>query len=156
MRFRPRRLALVLLLVALLPVVLLAMLSFFSRKPDNLGVVNGRLAACPSSPNCVCTEATDAEHRMEPIPFSSTPNEAMDRLKTVVAALPRSKVVTDDERYMHVEFTSRVFRFVDDVEFLIDADHKLIHFRSASRAGQSDLGVNRQRMEDIRQKFGEK
>jgi uncharacterized protein (DUF1499 family) len=156
MKKRLRTILVCLLVIALLPVVSLAMLSFFSRKPHNLGVVNGRLADCPSSPNCVCTQATDPDHRMEPISFTGSPAEAMARLKAVVAAMPRSRIVIADERYMHAEFSSRVFRFVDDVEFLIDPDTKTIHFRSASRVGRSDLGVNRQRMEDIRQKFGER
>ncbi len=144
---------LVLLLVAFLPVVMLAMLSFFSRKPDNLGVVNGRLTDCPKTPNCVCTQCNDPEHRMEPLRFAGSPEEAMNRLQGIVAAMPRSNVVTADERYMHVEFTSRLFRFVDDVEFLIEPNTRLIHFRSASRVGRSDLGVNRQRMEEIRNRF---
>jgi len=131
----------------------LAMLSFFSRKPDNLGVVNGRLADCPVTPNCVCTQCSDPEHRMEPLHFIGTPEEAMERLKSLIGAMPRSKIVTADKRYIHAEFSSRVFRFVDDVEFLIDPATKTIHFRSASRVGRSDLGVNRQRMEEIRQKF---
>jgi uncharacterized protein (DUF1499 family) len=45
--------------------------------------------------------------------------------------------------------------FVDDVEFLIDDSAKVIHVRSASRLGQSDLGVNRQRIETIRVKLNE-
>ena len=69
------------------------------------------------------------------------------------SAMPRSKIVTADDRYMHVEVASRLFRFVDDVEFLIEPDAKTIQFRSASRVGRSDLGVNRQRMEEIRQTF---
>lgn len=146
---------LVLLLVALLPVVSLARLSFVSRKPDNLGVINGRLADCPSSPNCVCTQGGDTEHHMEPLDFSGTSDEAMERLKAVVAAMSRSKIVTADERYMHVEFTSRLFRFADDVEFLIEPETKTIHFRSASRVGRSDLGVNRQRLATSRQQFDE-
>jgi uncharacterized protein (DUF1499 family) len=153
---RFRKFLLVLLLVAFLPVLSLAMLSFFSRKPDNLGAVNGHLADCPATPNCVCTQCTDPEHHMEPLHFSGTSDEAMKRLKAVVTAMPRSKIVTADERYMHVEFTSRLFRFVDDVEFLIEPEAKTIHSRSASRVGHSDLGVNRQRMETIRQKFDEK
>jgi uncharacterized protein (DUF1499 family) len=153
---RHRKFLFVLLLVACLPVVLLAMLSIFSRKPDNLGVVNGRLADCPATANCVCTQCSDPEHHMEPLHFTGSPEEAMERLKTVIAVMPRSKIVTADERYIHAEFSSRVFRFVDDVEFLIDPASKTIHFRSASRVGRSDLGVNRQRMEEIRQKFEEK
>jgi uncharacterized protein (DUF1499 family) len=135
--------------------VLLAMSSFFSRKPDNLGVVNGRLADCPATPNCVCTQGSDPEHHMEPLHFSGSPAEALERLKAVIAVVPRSKIVTADDRYMHVEITSRLFRFVDDVEFLIEPDTRTIQFRSASRVGRSDLGVNRQRMDDIRQKFNQ-
>jgi uncharacterized protein (DUF1499 family) len=156
MKKRLRTILVIILVLIFFPVVALAMLSFFSRKPDNLGVVNGRLSDCPSSPNCVCTQASDADHRMEPIHFNGSPEEAMDRLKAIVAAMSRSRVVVADERYMHAKFTSRVFRFVDDVEFLIDPEAKTIHFRSASRVGRSDLGVNRQRMEDICQKFNEK
>src|SRR5262245_11841067 len=154
---RRRRIGLLaLFLVACLPLFLLTMLSFFSRKPNNLGVVNGRLADCPATPNCVCTQGRDPEHHVEPLHFSGSPEEAMERLKAAITALPRSKIVTADARYMHAEFTSRLFRFVDDVEFLIEPDTKTVHFRSASRVGRSDLGVNRQRMEEIRQKFEER
>lgn len=150
---RHHKLLLILFVVACLPGVVLLMLSFFSRKPDNLGVVNGRLADCPATPNCVCTQCSDPEHHLEPLHFSGSPEEAIERLKSLVGAMPRSKIVTADERYIHAEFSSRVFRFVDDVEFLIDPATKTIHFRSASRVGRSDLGVNRQRMEEIRQQF---
>jgi uncharacterized protein (DUF1499 family) len=67
--------------------------------------------------------------------------------------MPRARVVKDEGNYMHAEFTSRIFRFVDDVEFVIDDAHKVIHFRSASRLGYSDFGVNRKRMEEIRKRF---
>lgn len=73
----------------------------------------------------------------------------MERLKSIVAGMPRAKVVSSTDRYLHAEFTSALFRFVDDVEFLIDPDAKQIHFRSASRVGYSDLGANRRRMEAI-------
>jgi len=153
---RRRIVQLVLVLVVCLPVVLLAMLSFFSRKPDNLGAVNGRLADCPATPNCVCSQCSDPEHHMDPLHFTGSPDEAMERLKAVIGAMPRSKIVTADGRYMHVEVTSRLFRFVDDAEFLIEPETQSIQFRSASRVGRSDLGVNRQRMEDIRLKIDAK
>jgi len=140
-------------LFALIPLLSLTMLNWFSSRPDNLGVVDGRLGNCPDTPNCVCTQASDPGHRMEPFRFDGSPEEAMNRLKTVVAALPRSTIVTADERYLHVEVSSLIFRFVDDVEFLVDPATKTIQFRSASRTGRSDLGVNRQRMEDIRRTF---
>lgn len=131
----------------------LAVLSIFSRRPSNLGLVDGRLRACPTSPNCVCTRATDEEHRIEPLRFDGGAAEALERLKRVIGALPRTKIVTANGHYVHVEFTTLVMRFVDDVEFAIDEKTRTIHFRSASRVGYSDLGVNRRRMEAIRAAF---
>jgi uncharacterized protein (DUF1499 family) len=133
----------------IVPVAGLALLSAFSRRPSNLGVVDGHLAACPDSPNCVSTDANDREHRMEALPVRGSAREAIEKIKAVVASLPRTKVVDESEIYLRVEFTSALFRFVDDVEFLIDEPAAKIHFRSASRVGRGDLGANRRRMEQI-------
>lgn len=150
-----RTMYLLLLIAALLllPVVGLAVLSLLAQRPTNLGVTNGRLAPCPASPNCVSTQAEDAEHRMAPMAFSGTLAETKARLKSVLAAMPRMRIVTEQDNYLHVEATSRLFRFVDDVEFQLDEDARAIHFRSASRVGRSDLGANRARMEYIRASF---
>ncbi len=130
----------------------LALFSLFAR-PTNLGVHDGRLAPCPDRPNCVCTQAADDAHRIEPLIYDGTPEEALARLRAALATLPRTRIVTETPDYLHAECTSLVFRFVDDVEFLIDRERKAIHFRSASRVGYSDLGVNRRRMERLRQAF---
>jgi uncharacterized protein (DUF1499 family) len=132
----------------------LAMMSFFSYKPSNPGIIDGRLADCPASPNCVSTQAVDADHRMEPIPFTGSPDEMMQRIEAVIAEMTQTKIVTTEGNYLHAEFRSALFRFVDDVEFLIDPESQLVHFRSASRVGYSDFGVNRRRMEEIREAFG--
>jgi uncharacterized protein (DUF1499 family) len=147
--------ALVPILVVLGGVVALALLSAFSRRPAGLGVKDGRLAPCPDTPNCVCSQAADDAHRMEPIPFDGDPDTARERLKAVLARMPRTVVVEERGDYLRAEAVSLVFRFVDDVEFLIDRDAQVIHFRSASRVGRSDLGVNRRRMEEIRKAFAE-
>jgi uncharacterized protein (DUF1499 family) len=139
--------------VVLLPVAGLALVSALSRRPSNLGVLDGRLAPCPDSPNCVSTFAQDAVHRMEPIPYAGPAQDAMTQIKAVVASRPRTKIVTDNGNYLHIEFTSALFRFVDDVEFLIDETNAKIHFRSASRAGYGDLGANRRRMEELVEEF---
>jgi len=131
----------------------LALLSILARKPANLGVTAGKLVPCPPLPNCVCTQATDPTHQIDPIPFEGSAAAAHGRLKTVLAAQPRCRLVTDSDTYLHAEFSSLLFRFVDDVEFLIDEQAHVIHFRSASRAGKADLGVNRARLETIRQAF---
>ncbi len=135
--------------------LLLALFSLTSRKPTNLGVTSGKLAPCPASPNCVCTQANDPGHRMEPLSFTGSPAEAKARLKAVLAEFPRVRIVAETDNYLHAEFTSLIFRFVDDVEFLIEPEGT-IQFRSASRAGRSDLGVNRARMEAIRRAFEQK
>ena len=128
-------------------------LSFLAKKPTNLGVTDGKLAPCPDMPNCVCSQATDAEHGMKPWAYTCPDALVMPALKKIVAESPRATVVTETGDYLYVEFASALFRFVDDVEFFIDRDQKVIHFRSASRAGKSDLGVNRKRMEELRRKF---
>lgn len=148
-----KRIGVVALIVILLPIAGLSIMSIFSRRPTHLGVTDGRLAPCPSSPNCVSTQATNEQHRMEPLSFDGSSEEAIRRLKTIIETELRTKIVTQRADYIHAEFTSALFRFVDDVEFYLDQEHKVIHFRSASRAGYSDLGVNRKRMNAIRSKF---
>ena len=114
------------------------------------------LAPCPSSPNCVSTQAQDEGHAIAPFPYRKSRSEVKEALKEVIRSLPRAKLVEEDESYLHYEFTSLLLRFVDDVEFLFDDESKTIHFRSASRTGYGDLGVNRTRMEQVRALVGEK
>lgn len=125
-------------------------------KPQNLGVVGGKLRACPSSPNCVCTQGKSESHSMPPLKFADAPDAAWSRLKKVINDFPRTTIVTDDGHYMHVEFRTALIRFVDDVEFLMDADTGEIQFRSASRVGYSDFGTNRKRMSQIAAAFEQK
>ncbi|MDP5277179.1 DUF1499 domain-containing protein [Chengkuizengella axinellae] len=112
------------------------------------GVIDGKLAECPDSPNCVSTKTMDGSKIMEPIPYTNS-TEAFEILVKVINEMPGTKIINQDSNYLHVTFTSRVFRFVDDVEFYFDEQEKFIHFRSASRTGYSDLGVNQERMDKI-------
>ena len=141
--------------VAVLAVVILfAYKSATSRRPDNLGVQAGRLAACPASPNCVCSQDDDAAHHVEP--FSVSGARPIEELAAAIATMPRAKVISSTDNYLHAEFTSLIFRFVDDVEFFVDPATKVVHCRSASRTGYSDLGVNRKRIEAIRKALAER
>jgi uncharacterized protein (DUF1499 family) len=143
------------LIVVIVPILVVYAVSLLARRPPNLGVKNGQLAPCPASPNCVCTHAEDDEHAIEPLRFIGTPAEAMAKLKQALDMLPRKQVVTETPDYLHVECWSLIFRYTDDVEFLIDGPIQTIQFRSASRIGRSDFGVNRARMEAIRKAFVE-
>ncbi|MBU6435537.1 MAG: DUF1499 domain-containing protein [Nitrospirae bacterium] len=109
-----------------------------------------QLGPCPSSPNCVSTQAKNGEQAIAPFRYQTTRAEAKEALKAIIRSLPSTKLVEEDETYLHYEFTSFLLRFVDDVEFLFEDETKTIHFRSASRTGYGDLGVNRRRMEGIR------
>jgi len=111
------------------------------------------LSPCPDSPNCVSSLAKNKKHFIEPIPYNGEKAVAQNKLLEILHSFKRARVVTIEENYVHAEFVSAIFRFVDDVEFYFDADKKLIQMRSASRTGYSDFGVNRRRMEDIRKQF---
>ena len=139
-------------LVVLVSCALLAGCSGIS--PD-LGVSNGLLAPCPPSSNCVNSQATDENHTIQPFYHKGTPQEAQEGLLRAFKSEERGKLISANETYVRAEFTSSLFRFVDDVEFLVDPDAQLIHYRSASRAGYSDFGVNRRRMEQIRKALSE-
>ncbi|HSC20860.1 MAG TPA: DUF1499 domain-containing protein [Solirubrobacterales bacterium] len=112
-----------------------------------------RLKPCPRTPNCVATGSGGRPgQRMEPIPYTNGA-AARARLRAILRELPRTRVVEDDldgSGYLHAEVRSALFRFVDDVELAFDDGRGQLHFRSASRLGRSDFGVNRRRMEAIR------
>lgn len=108
------------------------------------------LAPCPSSPNCVSSEAVDKTHEIAPFPVITSAKESIDRLSRIIEEMPRTQIVEKTPDYLHAEFESRIFHFVDDVEFLYDPNKEVIQVRSASRVGYGDLGVNRKRVETIR------
>ena len=119
--------------------------------PPNVDVRDGYLSPCPDRPNCVSSQSTDPAHAVVPLTYTSTTAQAIAELKIILGQMKRAKIVTESPAYLHATFTSFLFRFVDDVEFAIDDTAKVIHIRSASRTGYSDMGVNRRRVEKIRQ-----
>ena len=124
-----------------------------SNPPQGVGIPQDQLAPCPNSPNCVSTAASDSAQEIEPLPLADTEQRTIEMLTSAVSALPGSRSVLTKGNYLHFEFRSPWLRFVDDVEFLIDEDAKLVHVRSASRIGRSDFGVNRKRVEEIRLRY---
>ena len=125
-------------------------------RPASLGVKDGKLPPCPSTPNCVSSHAPsdDAEHYVEPLRYAGSRADALGRLLGVLADTPRVEVITHTEAYVYAEATSFLFRFVDDLELYLPAEEPgVVHVRSASRLGRSDLGVNRERVEELRSRF---
>jgi uncharacterized protein (DUF1499 family) len=115
------------------------------------GLVNGRLAPCPKSPNCVSSDAVDEEHHVQPYRLKANAGQTWQGLQQIVLARKRTTLVSVDDSYLHIETRSAIFRFVDDTEFQLRADEGIIAVRSAARIGYSDFGVNRERVESIRE-----
>jgi uncharacterized protein (DUF1499 family) len=126
---------------------------FSGDRPSTLGPFNNHLQACPESPNCVSSQSTDSAHAIEPIRFEGNGRRAMQALKQVIDDAERSDIIKADDNYLYAEFTSQLMGFVDDVEFYVNETEQTIEVRSASRMGESDLGVNRKRIEALRQGF---
>ncbi|MEX0829868.1 MAG: DUF1499 domain-containing protein [Nitrospirales bacterium] len=117
---------------------------------ENMTESTQRLLACPNSPNCVSTLATEESQAIAPYRFQKPVYEAKARLIQIFSEFPRTELVKEEEAYLHFEARSFLFQFVDDVEFQFDEESKTIHFRSAARSGYYDFGVNRKRLEDLR------
>lgn len=113
------------------------------------------MAPCPDSPNCVSSQADDSAHYIEPLVVQGDPHADWERLRNIVATQPRTTIVEESLVYLHAEVRSLVFRFVDDLEFVLVPAEQLIQVRSASRTGYSDFGVNRRRVERIRRQLSE-
>jgi uncharacterized protein (DUF1499 family) len=111
------------------------------------------LRPCPSTPNCVSTEAADARHAMPPLPYTGTPRDALERARAALLAEPRTRIVAERPGYLHAEARSRLWRFVDDVEVVVDSAGGVVRFRSASRVGRGDMGANRARMHRFSDRF---
>ncbi len=109
--------------------------------------------SCPDAPKCVSSQVNDPRHFIEPYTFNDQPAEAMLRLKEALLSEKRVTIITEQPTYLRAEVRSLIFRFVDDVEFTLFPDQGLIHIRSSARIGYTDFGVNRRRIERIRQLF---
>jgi len=137
--------------LALLGLVVYITLAIMSQKaPDTLGLKGGKLAPCPESPNCVCSEQvqpSDKEHFIQAIQADKA---LWAKFKAIIQE-QGAEIITDDDNYVHATFSTPVFHYVDDVELRFDEAEGLIHIRSASRMGRSDFGVNRKRAEKLKQ-----
>ncbi len=135
---------------SLLLITIMSLLSCSGQRPTNLGITDSKLSACPSSPNCVSSDASDEAHKVLPFHFKAPAADTWKAVKQVILDLPRSQIITETSDYLHAECSSAVFGFVDDLELQLRPSDGIIAVRSASRLGHSDFGVNRSRVESLR------
>lgn len=116
--------------------------------PTDIGVIEGKLALCPDTPNCVSSDDSSEEHFIKVIQVNAP--DTFQRLQNYLGKQNNINLVTSSDSYIHAEARSTLLGFVDDVEFNLRPKSKSIAVRSASRLGYSDMGVNRKRIEEIR------
>ena len=138
--------------VFLIAIIIFVILSISSRKQPELGLVNGQLRACPATPNCVCSEQLGNTAFIEPLIYSSTTEDAWRRVKQAIVDTG-GIILTEQGGYLHARYDTSLMRYIDDVELWMDESKLVIHIRSASRVGHSDMGVNRKRVSRIRTAF---
>ena len=140
--------------LSLLVIIAFFILGYMSQSGEAYGLVDGRLKQCPDTPNCVSSEfVSDSVHYIEPLVFSAgDAAQILPRLKTIIREMGGS-IQVEKADYLAATFTSSIFRFVDDLEIRIDTGQEMIHLRSASRVGRSDGGVNRKRVELLKNSF---
>ncbi|MGF1601670.1 MAG: DUF1499 domain-containing protein [Thermosynechococcaceae cyanobacterium] len=136
--------------VSSLPAALPGLSSFFAGSAPDIGVRNGQLTPCPDSPNCVVSQGADLDHEIDPIRYQSDRDTAQAALLKVLTVVPNTTVVEQRDDYIRTESASKLLGFIDDGEFYFPAEDNVIQVRSAARLGESDLGVNRRRLEQIR------
>ena len=112
--------------------------------------MTGVLRTCPSSPNCVCSDAQDEVHAIAPIQITGSPEAAFEKARDIIRGWKRCQVIQFEPNFLHAECRSAILRFVDDLELVLHANRHEIAVRSASRVGYSDFGVNRRRVERLR------
>lgn len=140
------------LLLPLLALVGLLGLAWSSRTAPASGPLEGSaggLRPCPDSPNCVGSLAAGDAH-VAPLAFEGDPEAALERLVAWLLERPRTRLLARDGRYAHLEVSTALLGFRDDLELWLDPEARVVHVRSASRVGYSDLGANRARVEEIR------
>jgi uncharacterized protein (DUF1499 family) len=133
-------------------VCFLVILSIISRRKPALGMVEGRLRPCSDRPNCVCSEFEDSPSYIEPLKILKSPKNVWERAKKIIREMG-GQIELEDDNYLWATFRTTVFQFIDDLELRLDEKNEVIHIRSGSRVGYSDLGANRKRIEVFRKKF---
>ena len=108
---------------------------------------------CPDSPNCVSSQSAEEARFIEPLQYAGNRADARQILINILENETRVRVVKVETDYLHAEFRTLIFRFVDDVEFYFPPAESIIHVKSASRTGYYDFGANRRRVERLRAAF---
>lgn len=136
-------------------IILLVAFMFIKNNitPKDLGVKDGKLAKMPNSPNAVSSQTDIEDKKVEPLVFSGGLEDSKNKILSIIDSYKGTEIIKNEKNYIHVIFKTSGMKFRDDVEFYFDERNKLIHFRSASRVGYSDMGLNKERYNEIKNEY---
>jgi uncharacterized protein (DUF1499 family) len=124
-----------------------------NKTPNGLGVNNGKLAEISKKPNNVSSQTNEKEKYVEPLNFIDDLAKSKAKIINILNEYPGAKIIKNENNYIYAVFTTGTMKYKDDVEFYFDENSNVIHYRSSSRIGYSDMGLNRKRYNIIAQKY---
>jgi len=138
-----------LIVLGVLTFIIILVMTLNLKTPSTIGVVEGKLAALPDTPNAVSSQTNDPTKQVRPFPFKGDLVQTKAKILAIVNEMNGTTVITVTNDYIHIVCVTEVMKYRDDVEFYFDLENEVVHFRSASRIGYSDKGLNKQRYELI-------
>jgi uncharacterized protein (DUF1499 family) len=145
----------ILLAILMLIAVAFSAIYFQNSRAPELGVVSGKLMELGSRPNSVASQTADEQKRVLPLAMKESAEATHKAIKAAIKQYGGAEIITETSDYIYAVFTTPLMKYHDDVEFYIDSIAQQVHFRSASRAGYSDRGLNRQRYEALAKSYEE-
>lgn len=109
------------------------------------------LSGCEDLHNCTASTATVKRNLIDSLDYSGPPSQAVATVSRVIATQSGAQIITQSENYLHATYKTTLLGYTDDLELLLDENTGILHVRSASRIGKSDLGANRKRIEALRE-----
>lgn len=141
------------ILLIVIAVIIIYMFIKNNTTPKNLGVINGKLSPMPNKPNAVSSQSSDSEKYVDPLDFKGNLEDSKKIITAIVNDYNGANIKKNDTNYIYAVFTTGKMKFHDDVEFYFDEKNKKIHFRSSSRVGYSDMGMNRKRYDELKENY---
>jgi uncharacterized protein (DUF1499 family) len=136
--------------IAAMGVIVVYMVVKNNISPRNLGVNNGKLVKMPNKPNAVSSQTDEKDKKVEALEFKENLKTSKGKVISAIENYGDAKIIKNENNYIYAVFTTGKMKYHDDVEFYFDENEKRIHFRSASRIGYSDMGLNRDRYNKLR------
>lgn len=134
-------------------VIIIYMFVKNNLSPNNLGVNDGMLAKMPKKPNAVSSQTEEKDKKVEALEFKENLVDSKKKVIKAIESYGNAKIIKNETNYIYVVFTTGIMKYHDDVEFYFDESKKLIQIRSASRIGYSDMGLNRERYNKIKEVY---